>query len=60
MMESINREKVFALNDNPVLIHGEAGTGKEMFVQAMVNSISIRNDKYITQNCTAYQKIYLN
>ena len=53
MIENIKRAKTFALNDNPVLIFGETGTGKEMFVQAMVNSIGIRKDKFITQNCAA-------
>lgn len=53
MLESIKRAKAFSLNDNPVLIYGETGTGKEMFVQAMVNSMGISNAKFITQNCAA-------
>ena len=53
MIENIRRAKIYALDDNPVLIYGETGTGKEMFVEAMVKSDKIRNNKFITQNCAA-------
>jgi len=39
MLDNIERAKVFALNDNPVLIFGETGKGKELFVRAIVNSM---------------------
>ncbi len=53
MIENIRRAKIFALNDNPVLIYGETGTGKEMFVEAMVKSNEFRKNKFIIQNCAA-------
>ena len=53
MLENIRRAKIFALESNPVLIYGETGTGKEMFVEAMVKSDKIRNNKFIVQNCAA-------
>jgi len=53
MLENIRRAKIFALESNPVLIYGETGTGKEMFVEAMVKSNKIRSNKLIIQNCAA-------
>lgn len=53
MLESIRKAKKFALEDNPVLIFGETGTGKEMFVEAIVNNDLHRKKKFITQNCAA-------
>ncbi|MFT5871225.1 MAG: arginine utilization regulatory protein [Clostridium sp.] len=53
MIENIRRAKIYALKDNPVLIYGETGTGKEMYVQAMVNNDIIRNNKFIAQNCAS-------
>lgn len=53
MLESIRKAKKFALEDNPILIFGETGTGKEMFVEAMVNVDERRKDKFVAQNCAA-------
>ena len=53
MIENIRRAKIYALKDNPVLIYGETGTGKEMFVEAMVKNDEIRNNKFIAQNCAS-------
>lgn len=53
MLKNIEKAKVYSQNDNPVLIYGETGTGKEMFVQAMVNYNQKRNEKFIVQNCAA-------
>ena len=53
MLENIRKARIFALEDKPTLIYGETGTGKEMFVEAMVHSNSNRNKKYIAQNCAA-------
>jgi arginine utilization regulatory protein len=53
MREQIRKAKIFALDENPTLIYGETGTGKEMFVEAMVNSNKARKDKYVAQNCAA-------
>ena len=53
MLENIRKAKIFALEDNPTLIYGETGTGKEIFVEAMVQSNILRKKKYIAQNCAA-------
>jgi arginine utilization regulatory protein len=53
MIENIRKAKLFAMDDNPVLIYGETGTGKELFVQAMVRHNAKRNKKFVIQNCAA-------
>ena len=53
MKEAIEKTKVFALNDTPVLIYGETGTGKEMFAQALINYAAGPKRKIIVQNCAA-------
>ena len=53
MLDAIEKAKIFALNNNPVLIYGETGTGKEMFAQAMINYAASPKQKPIIQNCAA-------
>lgn len=50
------KEKAYkvANSDSPILIYGETGTGKELFVQAIHNASYTRKDKkFISQNCAA-------
>ena len=53
-MEQLKRVvKEVAKNDSATLIYGEAGTGKELFAQAL-HLLSARKDKpFIAQNCAA-------
>ncbi len=53
MLEKIRKAKIFALSDNHTLIYGETGTGKELFVQAMVESNPRRKINFVAQNCAS-------
>lgn len=49
------KEKAYKVSDmdSPILICGETGTGKELFVQAIHNASHRRNKAFISQNCAA-------
>ena len=53
LLSCIETAKIFAQSNDPVLLYGETGTGKEMFVEAMVNENVERRDRYVVQNCAA-------
>lgn len=53
MIDNIRRAKVFINSPNPTLIYGETGTGKELFVQAMVNSAKEKRKAFVALNCAA-------
>ena len=53
MLKAVEQAKTMSTMDNPTLIYGETGTGKEVFVQAMINYSDIPRDKVIIQNCAA-------
>jgi len=53
MIENIRRAKVFIGSPNPTLIYGETGTGKEMFIQAMVNENKVSRKPFVAINCAA-------
>lgn len=45
--------KKAANTDSPVLVHGETGTGKELFVQAIHQEGPRREKPFVAQNCAA-------
>ncbi len=53
MLKAIEQAKKLAGMENPTLIYGETGTGKEVFVQAMINYSGIPRNKVVIQNCAA-------
>ncbi len=53
MLKAIEQAKTMSRMENPTLIYGETGTGKEVFVQAMINYSGIPRDKVVIQNCAA-------
>jgi arginine utilization regulatory protein len=42
-----------AMSDSPVMVAGNTGTGKELFVQSIHNSSNRRYKPFIAQNCAA-------
>lgn len=53
MKELIRNAMIYAHSPNPVLICGETGTGKEVFAQAMIQSLEPLKGSVIVQNCAA-------
>lgn len=53
MLKAIEQAKKISETKNPTLVYGETGTGKEVFVQAMINYSDITRNKVIIQNCAA-------
>lgn len=53
MLQSIESAKEMAQLDNPMLIYGETGTGKEMFAQAIIDARHVAPENVVMQNCAA-------
>lgn len=53
MIKTINQSKCIIDKDIPILICGETGTGKEVFVKALHQSSQRRHQHLITVNCAA-------
>ena len=53
MKRSIEKAKMIAGSDSSVLVYGETGTGKELFVQSIHNYSKRKKKSFIAQNCAA-------
>ncbi|WP_452233306.1 sigma-54 interaction domain-containing protein [Laceyella putida] len=53
MLREIERAKRAARTHSPVLVIGETGTGKELFVQAIHRDSARKSQPFIVQNCAA-------
>lgn len=53
MKETIQTARKYAHAESNVFIHGETGTGKELFAQSIHNASSRRNGPFVALNCAA-------
>lgn len=53
MLRNIEKAKLVANNPSSILIYGETGTGKELYVQSIHNYSKRKNKPFIVQNCAA-------
>ena len=53
LKESINKAKRFSKTTASVLVEGETGTGKELFVQSIHNAGPRRDGPFVAVNCAA-------
>lgn len=53
LLNTIDLSKKYARSDLPVLVEGETGTGKELFVQSMHNYSHRRNYPFVAINCAS-------
>lgn len=51
--QDIEKAKLIADSSSPILVYGETGTGKELFVQSIHNYSNRRDKPFIAQNCAA-------
>ena len=53
MRRSIQLAKKFATSNEPILLYGDTGTGKEVFAQAIHNQSRRRQGPFVPVNCAA-------
>lgn len=53
IVQAIRTAQQYARVDSPVLVYGQSGTGKEMFVQSIHNASSRRKGPFVVINCAA-------
>ncbi|MDR7856990.1 sigma 54-interacting transcriptional regulator [Tissierella sp.] len=53
MIHNIERAKIISNNTSSVIVYGETGTGKELYVQSIHNHSNRRNKPFVVQNCAA-------
>ncbi|NNN28499.1 sigma-54 interaction domain-containing protein [Pseudomonas nitroreducens] len=59
MLQQLRRLEVFAVTDLPLLVHGETGTGKELFARRAHALSPRRNGPLISLNCAAIPETLL-
>ena len=53
MLRNIEKAKIISNNSSSVIVYGETGTGKELYVQSIHNYSDRKNKPFIVQNCAA-------
>ena len=53
LLEAVEQARRFARTEANLLIHGETGTGKEVFAQSMHNASPRREGPFVAVNCAA-------
>ncbi len=53
MRRMVERAKLFAKSDSPILIYGETGTGKELVAQSIHNGSMFLDGPFVSVNCAA-------
>jgi arginine utilization regulatory protein len=53
MIENISKARLIANSPSSILVYGETGTGKELFVQSIHNDSIRRSKPFVAQNCAA-------
>lgn len=59
MKKTIRIAEKYARSESNVFIHGETGTGKELFAQSIHNASSRRNNPFVAVNCAALPEALL-
>lgn len=54
VLQLIEKAKIIAAGPSPVLVYGETGTGKELFVQAIHKNSPYSKGPFIDQNCASF------
>jgi arginine utilization regulatory protein len=52
-LRAVNTARMAANTPSPVMLHGETGTGKELFAQAIHNQSGYKGSRYTAVNCAA-------
>jgi propionate catabolism operon transcriptional regulator len=53
MVEIVEKSKIYAKTNSNILVYGETGVGKEIFVQSMHNYSFRQNGPFVAVNCAA-------
>ena len=59
MKRMVERAKIFAKSDSPLMIYGETGTGKELVAQSIHNGSIYLDGPFVSVNCAAIPETLL-